>query len=450
VVSLSSSNAPSPDVPILPPREGRRFDIVLWGATGFTGKLVAEYLARHTQLPAKGAAGKEGASKPGDLPVVSWALAGRSQKKLEAVRASLAADHPRASELPLLLGDGGDRASLDAIVRDARVVITTVGPYALYGRELVAACADAGTDYVDLAGETPFIRDMIDRHHGRAQETGARIVHACGYDSIPSDLGTLMLQEYALEKYGTRVPHIHFYAGESKGAASGGTIASALNLIEEGLRDPKVRRIAANPYALVPGHVGRGPDGGDQRGVRFDKDSGRWTGPFVMAAINTRIVRRSNALKDYAYGKDFRYDEAMSFKPGGAGLLQASLVTAATTVFFVAAMAGPVRKLLAKTVLPAPGEGPSKELRESGYFTSRLYGTVKDKNGSARLLGTVKGTQDPGYGETAKMISESALSLLFDAGIRQAGGVLTPASCMGMPLVERLRKAGMTFDVTTR
>ena len=444
MVSLSSSNEPSPEAvanPAAPARESRRFDIVLWGATGFTGKLVAEYLARHTHLP----------NDPGDGPALSWALAGRSQKKLEAVRTALAADFPRASELPLLLGDSNDRVSLDQIVRQARVVITTVGPYALHGRELVAACVDAGTDYVDLAGETPFIRDMIDRHHARAKQTGARIVHSCGYDSIPSDLGVLMLQEHAQEKYGARIPHIHFFAGESKGAASGGTVASMLNLMEEAGKDPKVRRIAGNPYALVPEHQGRGPDGADQMGVRYDKDSGRWTGPFVMAGINTRIVRRSNSLLDYAWGKGFRYDEAMSFKPGAKGLIQASVVTAATAAFFVAALAAPVRKLLQKTVLPAPGEGPSKELRDSGYFTSRLYGEVTGKSGSARLLGTVKGTSDPGYGETAKMISESAMSLLFDgAAIRQAGGVLTPASCMGMPLVLRLRKAGMTFDVTER
>jgi short subunit dehydrogenase-like uncharacterized protein len=435
VVSLASPTAPSPDVPIIPPRESRRFDVVVWGATGFTGKLVAEYLARNYGVGSG----------------LSWALAGRSQKKLEAVRDALAADFPRAKELPLLLGDGADRVSLDPIARDTRVIITTVGPYALHGRALVGACVDAGTDYVDLAGETPFIRDMVDEHHARARQTGARIVHSCGYDSIPSDLGVLMVQEHAKATYGASCPEIRFFAGESKGGFSGGTVASMMNLLEEASKNPKVRRIAGNPYALDPGRKGRGPDGADQRGVKFDRDSQRWTGPFLMAAINTRVVRRSNALLDYAYGEDFRYSEAMSFAPGAKGLLQATAVTAGTAAFALAVLAPPVRKLLQRRVLPAPGEGPSRDARESGYFTSRLYGSVTSKGQTVRLLGTVKGTSDPGYGETAKMITESAISLLRDGrAIRQEGGVLTPASCMGMALLERLRTAGMTFEVRAR
>jgi short subunit dehydrogenase-like uncharacterized protein len=425
----------SPNVPIVPPRESRRFDVIVWGATGFTGRLVAEYLARHY----------------GVGETLSWALAGRSQGKLEAVRNGLAADSPRAKELPLLLGDGKDRASLDLIAREARVIITTVGPYSLHGRKLVGACVDAGTDYVDLAGETQFIRAMIDEHHVRAKQTGARIVHSCGYDSIPSDLGVLMLQDHAQKTYGARCPNVKFFAGESKGAFSGGTVASILNVVDEATRDPKVRRILGDPYALDPGREARGPDGADQAGVRWDSESKRWTAPFLMAGINTRIVRRSNALLGYAYGKDFRYSEAMSFGPGPKGLATAVAVTAALGGFLVALTAKPVRKLLERSVLPAPGEGPSREARESGFFTSRLYGTVVGDKGAAKLLATVKGVQDPGYGETAKMISESALSLAKDgAAIRQEGGVLTPASCMGMPLVERLRKAGMTFEVKER
>lgn len=423
---------PTADRSAPPPRDARRFDLVLWGATGFTGRLVAEYLARHHGVG-------------GDL---TWALAGRSQKKLEAVRAALSADFPRAAGLPLLLGDSDDMVSLDTFARDARVIITTVGPYALHGRALVGACAAAGTDYVDLAGETPFIRDMIDAHHARARETGARIVHSCGYDSIPSDLGVLMLQRHAEKEHGATCPHVRLLVGESKGGFSGGTVASMLNLFEEATRDPRVRRIAGNPYALDPDRVGRGPDGPDQLGVRFHRETGRWTGPFVMAAINTRVVRRSNALLGYEYGKEFRYDEAMSFAPGLKGLAMASAVTAGTAGFALAATLAPVRRLLQSQVLPAPGEGPSREARESGFFTSRLYGTVTGKTGPVRLVATVKGTHDPGYGETSKMLSESAMSLLRDGdAIRTEGGVLTPASCMGMALVERLRRAGMTFTV---
>ena len=421
----------SPVVPIVPPREARRFDVVVWGATGFTGKLVAEYLARnHASL--------------------SWAIAGRSREKLEAVRTSLAAESPRAGELPILLADSNDRVSLDLIAREARVIITTVGPYSLHGKDLVGACVDAGTDYVDLAGETPFIRDMIDAHHVRAKQTGARIVHACGYDSIPSDLGVLMLEEHARKSHGGRCPEVRFFAGESKGGMSGGTVASMLHLVEQATRDPRVRRIAADPYGLVPEHQGNGPDGPDQRTVRFDPDTGRWTAPFLMAAINTRVVRRTNALLGYLYGEDFRYSEAMSFGPGPKGFLTASAVTAAMGGFLVAVATKPARKLLERTVLPTPGEGPSREARESGFFTSRLYGTVDGEKGRVRLVATVKGTSDPGYGETAKMISEAALSLVDGTAARKEGGVLTPASCMGMPLVDRLRRAGMTFDVTER
>ncbi len=419
------------DTPI--PRASRPLHVLLWGATGFTGRLTAEYLLK-----------KYGVR--GDL---KWALGGRSKAKLEAVRAELCAIDPRAAELAIVVGDSSDRASLDKIVRDVRVVCTTVGPYAIHGRELVAACVEAATDYCDLTGETPFIRDMIDAHHARAKETGARIVNCCGYDSIPSDLGVLMLQEHAKKEHGARCVQVKYFAGESKGGISGGTIASMLNLVETASRDRKVARIAADPYALDPDREERGPDGPDQRGVKYDDDLGRWTGPFVMAAINTRVVRRSNALLGYSYGKDFRYSEAMSFPPGPGGWVAAAGMTAGIGAFVGAVSLAPMRSLLAKTVLPSPGEGPSKATRESGHFTSRLVGIVEAKNGAppAKLLGTVKGQQDPGYGETAKMLGESAVCLALDDGIAKGGGVLTPASCMGVRLIERLRKAGMTFEV---
>jgi len=424
----------SPAVAVAPPREARAYDVIVWGATGFTGQLVAAYLARHHGAPGK----------------LSWALGGRNLAKLEEVRRAIAADSPRAAALPLVLGDSRDRASLDAIVRDARVVITTVGPYALHGRSLVAACVDAGTDYVDLAGETPFIRDMIDAHHVRATKSGARIVHACGYDSIPSDLGVLMLQDHARAKHGGRCPEIRFFAGETKGGTSGGTVASLLNVMEEARRNPRVRRVLGDPYALVPDHEGRGPDGRDQLGVRWDDQCERWTGPFVLGAINTRVVRRTNALLGYAYGKDFRYSEATSFGAGAKGFLTASAVSVAVGALMVGVTTKPIRALLERTVLPAPGEGPSKEAREAGYFTSRLYGTVEGRGGRVKLVGTVKGVEDPGYGETAKMLSEAAVSLVDGSAARKEGGVLTPASCMGLPLVDRLRQRGMTFEVTER
>jgi short subunit dehydrogenase-like uncharacterized protein len=411
----------------------RSFDVVLWGATGFTGKLVAEYLAR-----------RHGVGKG-----LAWALGGRSREKLELVRAGLEAIEPAARDLPLVLGDGTDRASLERLAADTRVVCTTVGPYALYGRELVGACVESGTDYCDLTGEPQFVRAMIDAHHARARTTGARIVHCCGYDSIPSDLGTLMLQERARERHGSRCVEVKYFAGESKGGVSGGTAASMVELVEEASRDPGIRRLLDDPYALDPDRPRPGPDGADQRGVRWDADLGQWTGPFVMAAINTRVVRRSNALLGYSWGEDFRYSEAMSFGRGPRGWMLAAGVTAGTATAMAAVALAPVRRVLARRVLPAPGEGPSQEVRDHGYFVSRLVGTMAD--GKGKLSGTVRGTSDPGYGETAKMLGESAVCLAKDGdAIRKEGGVLTPASCMGMRLVERLREAGMTFEVAER
>jgi short subunit dehydrogenase-like uncharacterized protein len=409
----------------------RSFDVVLWGATGFTGQLVAEYLARQYGV-GRG---------------LRWALGGRSKDKLEKVRSALEAVDPRARELPLVLGDGTDRASLDRLAVDASVVCSTVGPYALHGRELVAACVEAGTDYCDLTGEPQFVRAMIDAHHARAAATGARIVHCCGYDSIPSDLGTLMLQEHAQKKHGAPCVAVKHLAGEAKGGMSGGTAASMVALMDEASRDPRVRELLNDPYSLDPDRGEPGPDGHDQRGVRWDADLAQWTGPFLMAAINTRVVRRTNALLGYAWGRDFRYREAMSFGAGPKGWLTAAGVSAGTTLGIAAVAVGPVRRFVGKRVLPASGEGPSKAVRDSGFFVSRLVGTLPD--GKGKLRGTVRGTSDPGYGETAKMLSESAVCLARDGdAIPKRGGVLTPGACMGMRLVERLRDAGMTFDVT--
>ncbi|MBX3250688.1 MAG: saccharopine dehydrogenase NADP-binding domain-containing protein [Myxococcales bacterium] len=402
----------------------RAHDIVLFGATGFTGQLVAEYLARHAP---------EG---------VRVALAGRSRSKLEAVRAALVAIDPRAGGWPLRIADSHDRASLDAVARDAEVVCTTVGPYAKYGAELVAACVEHGTDYCDLTGETQFVRRMIDAHHERARETGARIVHCCGFDSIPSDLGTLMMQDEAQRRFGEPLQRVTYYAGETKGGFSGGTIASLLNVLEEAKRDRSVLKVLGDPYALRPAGDARGPDGPDQKGVRFDPELGQWTAPFVMAAVNTRIVRRTNAILDYPWGRDFRYAEVMSTGKGARGLARATTITGVLGGFMGLAAIDPIRKLLAAKVLPKPGEGPSKEQRDAGFFVIRFIG----KTASGReLRGRVEGTSDPGYGETAKMLGESALCLAL--GGPSEGGVRTPASTMGLVLLERLRAAGMVFEV---
>ncbi len=278
------------------------FDLVLFGATGFTGRLVAEVLTERN-------------------PRLRWALAGRSRDKLEAVRADLAAIAPAAASIPILVGDSLDPSSVDALVRRARVICTTVGPYAKYGAPLVAACAAHGVHYCDLTGETHFVRASIDAHHDRAAETGARIVPCCGFDSIPSDLGVLMLHEH-LAKQGKRLGEAHYRVMKMKGGPSGGTIASVLE-VAAAARTPAVRRVLADPYALDPKGTPRGLDVRDSMGPRRDPDTGRWTAPFVMAAINTRIVRRSNALLGHAYGEGFRYDEAVDTGPGPRGLARA-------------------------------------------------------------------------------------------------------------------------------
>ena len=407
------------------------FDIVVWGATGYTGKVVAEYLAK----------------RPGNEDL-RWALGGRSRGKLEQVRSELTALEPRMKELPILVGDSHDAAWLDELASKARVICTTVGPYARYGSELVRACVRQGTDYCDLAGETHWIRKMVDAHHDEAKASGARIVHCCGYDSIPSDLGCLMLQEHMREQHGGRCEEIRLYAGEAKGGPSGGTIASVLEMIEQRRGSAEVRRVLADPYALNPEGERQGPDGPDDMGVRFDDVIGTWTGAFLMAAINTRIVRRTNALLDYPYGRDFRYQERSSFPKGPRGLAMALGGLAGLGVFGVGLSIPPARKLLQRFVLPKPGEGPTREQREQGYFRTRLVGKGRDRDGVERTLrALVEGTNDPGYGETAKMLAESAVLLAEQSPGEPAGGVLTPAAALGMDLVERLRAAGMVFDV---
>jgi short subunit dehydrogenase-like uncharacterized protein len=409
----------------------RGTDIVLWGATGFTGALVAEYLA--AKLADSG---------------LRLALGGRSLDKLERLRRQLAERWPAASDLPIVVADSRDQAAMAAMAADTEVVCTTVGPYAKYGHELVAACAEQGTDYCDLTGEVQFIRAMIDKHHDQAEASGARIVHCCGFDSIPSDLGTLMLHHANIER-SAQLDEVKLVVGASRGGFSGGTVASLLNVVEEASRDRSVRRIVGHPYALNPDGERHGPDGPDQQGPRYDPELGRWTGPFVMAAINTRVVRRTNALMGWPYGRDFRYSEVTGFGPGLNGRVRATMMTGGLGAFVAAVGWTPTRTLLQKVVLPSPGEGPDREAREAGFFKLKLHARGTTADGDAlRLTGRVEGHNDPGYGETAKMLGESALCLALDCGeLDSPGGILTPASAMGLRLLGRLRKAGMVFEV---
>lgn len=407
----------------------KKYDLVLWGATGFTGQIVAAYLARHygTEL--------------------RWAIAGRNAHKLDGVRRTLGNIHPEFASLPLLVGDSQDRASLDEIVRQTRVIISAVGPYALYGTPLVAACAAHGVDYCDITGEVPWIRQNIVDFQAQARETGARIVHCCGFDSIPSDLGVLLLQDAARERYGRSCQAIQYYLLGLRGGFSGGTVASLLNLLEKARSDRDLRRVLADPYTLVPRHPG--PRQEDQTSARWDADIQSWTAPFIMATINTRIVHRSNYLLGYRYGEQFRYGECMRM---GAGLVNGRLSAHAFStgfkLFTRLATVGVARRILEKTVLPAPGEGPSEETRNNGYFKVLLLGKTSNRQGQPTTLrAEIGGQGDPGYNETAKMLAESAVCLALDKEIPQQGGILTPAAAMGQRLIGRLRAAGMTFSV---
>lgn len=404
--------------------------MLLYGATGFTGRLTAEYLLR-----SYGAGGG-----------LRWALGGRDRAKLERTREALAHETGiDAGALPLVAGDSADEGAMAALAASARVVCTTVGPYARYGSNLVAACARAGTHYCDLTGEIHWMRRMIDAHEDAARTSGARIVFACGFDCIPSDLGTFFVQAEMRARHGVPASRVHLRVAGFRGGASGGTIASMLNMMEEAQRDPEVRRVMRAPYALNPKGRQTGPDAAEGLAPTWDPHFAQWTAPFVMAAVDTKIVRRTNALTDFAYGEGFRYDEAVLTGAGPLGFAKAITTAAGLGVAMGAGSLGPVRRLLARR-LPAPGEGPDRQARERGYFDLRLVAEHPD-DPAKNLRARVVGDRDPGYGSTAKMLGESAVCLATD-DLEVAGGCWTPASALGARLMARLpAKAGVTFSL---
>ena len=412
------------------PSHDRELDIVLWGATGFTGALTAEYL-----LGRYGAGGS-----------LRWALGGRSREKLERVRASIGertgAD---ASALPLVLGDSDDEASMTSLAERARVVCTTVGPYAKYGSNLLAACARAGTHYCDLTGEVHWIRRMLDAHEDAAIASGARIVPTCGFDCIPSDLATFFIQNEMRARHGVPASHVKLRVAGFSGGASGGTIASMLGMMEEAGRDPEVRRVMGHPYGINPKDRRSGPDAGERMAPTWDADFAQWTAPFVMAPVNTKVVRRTNALLGFAYGEGFRYDEATLMGAGPAGFAKATSFAAALAGGMAAMAIGPVRRAIAGR-LPAPGEGPTREQQEKGYWDLRLL-AVHPSDPSKNLRARATGDRDPGYGSTSKMLGEAAVCLAQD-DLDAPGGFWTPASALGEPLLARLQEnAGVTFTL---
>jgi short subunit dehydrogenase-like uncharacterized protein len=401
----------------------RTYDLVVFGATGFVGRLLAGYLAEHA---------------PSGTRI---ALAGRSRTRSEEVRAGLP---PAARDWEIVEADTGDPASLAALAASTRVLATTVGPYARYGLPVVEACARAGTDYADLTGEVLFVRDAIARVDGLAKDTGARIVHACGYDSIPSDLGVLMLARQAAADGAGGLCDVRLVA-TFRGGFSGGTIDSMRAQLEAVQGDRSLRRVLGDPFSLSP-------DRDAEPGTRQPPDAdlparlpdGRWTAPFVMAPFNTRVVRRSNALQDWSYGRGLRYGEVMGAGRGPAGALTAAGVAAGLLGAMAAMSFAPTRALLDR-VLPAPGSGPGEEARRKGWFRSVLDAAAED---GRRYRATAAGPGDPGYAATAVMLGESALALALDGDrLPDRAGSLTPATALGDVLVERLRAAGHTYEV---
>jgi short subunit dehydrogenase-like uncharacterized protein len=381
------------------------FDVIVYGATGFTGRLVAEYLSQ----------AYPGTDKP------RWAMAGRSQAKLEEVRDLIGAP----GDTPLVVADASDPASLRAMVERTEVVLTTVGPYQLYGSDLVAACAEAGTAYVDLCGEPAWMKRMIEAHEATAKRTGARIVFSCGFDSIPFDLGVLTLQEHATQRFGMPAPRVKGRVRKMQGTFSGGTAASLKATLAAAAREPSLFKVLGDPFALTPGFVGpRQPSG---LVPEYDSTLGSWVAPFIMAPINTKNVHRSNFLLGHRYGADFQYDEMMVAGLGDVGKAAAEAISKLNP--------------FAGDKGPKPGEGPSKAERDAGHYDLLFAGLMLD---GTRIDAVVTGDRDPGYGSTSKMIAEAALCLVQD--VRGEGGVWTPGALMGPELRERLRaKAGLTF-----
>ena len=408
----------------------REFDIVLYGATGFAGKLTAQYLAK---------AG-------GDARI---ALAGRSQDKLLAVRETLG---DKAQSWPVLTADASEPSTLNAMAARTQVVVTTVGPYLKYGLPLVAACAAAGTDYADLTGEAIFIRESIDLYHKQAFDTGARIVHSCGFDSIPSDLTVFALHRRAEQDHAGQLGDTNLVVRSLAGGVSGGTVASMIELMRTASSDPEARRVMSDPYTLTPDRAAE-PELGAQPDIRWRRGreiapelDGYWVGAFVMAVANTRIVRRSNALFDYAYGRRFEYAEQMSMGRSFVAPAAAAMATVgnAATMALGSRYFDRLPNKLVERIAPVPGSGPSERAREQGHYKFETYTTTTT---GARYRATMSQKGDPGYKATSVLLGESGLTLALDRDrLSDLRGVLTPATAMGDALMARFPGAGVLLE----
>ncbi len=405
----------------------QRVDLIVFGATSFVGQILTRYLLETFGV--------------GDS--LNWAIAGRSEGKLQNLKTDLGM---AAVDVPMIVADASDEDALKAMCSQTRAVVSTVGPYALYGEPLVRTCAALGTDYCDLTGEVQWIRQMIERYQEQARKSGARIVHCCGFDSIPSDMGVHFLQQQSMASYGEACRTVSMRVKAARGEFSGGTVASLMNVAREAAASPSLRKELANPFSLCPPGYKSSRRQPNVKSAEYDEDFRVWLAPFVMAAINTRIVHRTNALRDDAYGRDFAYDEAMMTGRGLKGRMAAYGITAAMGGFLVASAIRPSRWVLEQFVVPKPGEGPSANAQEEGFYDLRFIGKTAD----GRTLRTrVTGDRDPGYGSTGKMLGQAAACLALDIDKEAvAGGFWTPASIFGDRLIERLQMhAGVTFGL---
>ena len=395
----------------------KQLDLIIWGATGFTGQLVSEYI-----------------NKKYSNTALKWGIAGRNKEKASVIakRLNIAKDR-------VFIADCNNIESLIKLTSKTKVICTTVGPYAKLGTNLIDACIKTNTNYCDITGETQWIRKMIDKYHSKAKENKIKIINSCGFDSIPSDMGVFYSQKKLFEKTGKYANKINMRVAGAKGGISGGTYNSLSNVLEEARVDKEVRKTLTNPYGLNPIGKQNGPDKTDLQTVIFDKISNSWIAPFVMAGINTKIVRRSHALIDFKYGSDFSYDEATLSGKGVLGQVKGYL--SLIPIFLATRKKGSFIKNIVDYILPKSGEGPSQKTRISGYYNLRFYLTQQDKI----YLSKVIGDMDPGYGSTSKMLAESAVCLALDK-TPETYGILTPSVALGNPLLKRLQEnAGLTF-----
>jgi len=407
------------------------YDLVIMGATGFTGKLVVEYLIKNYGV---------------ENEEFTWAIAGRDKNKLERVRSSFKDLDSNSNNIPTLVVDSHDPILLDKMTSISRLVISTVGPYLKFGEALVESCVKNSTHYCDLTGEVPFIRESIDAFDLKAKKNNCRIIHSCGFDSIPSDIGVLLLQMDSLKRFNEPCDEVNLYVRSIRGGLSGGTIASMINISNYMRSNPEDQNLLKSPFSLNPrDSVKNNARQPNLKSVKWNDHIQRWVCPFIMSGINTRIVRRTNAITDHRYGIDFRYSEASSFKKGLTGFFRAMVMFIGLVIIQISLNVRPLLWCLRKFNLPSPGEGPSKETRDNGFFKLDIIGSMDDIK---KISLTVTGDSDPGYSATAKMITESALSVLLDQDrIPKVHGVLTPASGIGVVLAERLKDKGINFSI---